>query len=174
MYWPFQLIALDSSIMLRLGDIDTKPVIALLLENDLEFVEVDDGDAIPGSHWGDEEAGLIGSRLYARKDTPVHSLFHEACHYFLMDQSRRANLHTDAGGTSSEENAVCYLQICLAARFAEIGDQRMCRDMDSWGYSFRLGSARAWFKEDADDAIEFLKAGGFWQQFSLADRNLSI
>lgn len=47
----------------------------------------------------------------------------------------------------------------------------MCRDMDSWGYSFRLGSARTWFNEDADDAVEFLKAGGFWEQFELCDNN---
>ena len=155
--------------MLRWSDIDPKPVIELLQQFDLEFTPVDDGQAIPGSHWGDEEAGLIGTCLYARRDTPVHSVFHEACHYFLMDQARRENLHTDAGGTSTEENAVCYLQICLAARFAEIGDQRMCRDMDSWGYSFRLGSASAWFKDDADDAVEFLKSGGFWQQFDLSN-----
>jgi len=157
--------------MLRLSDIDIKPVISLLQKYDLEFIAVDEGKEIPGSHWGDEEAGLIGCCLYARRDTPVHSLFHEACHFFLMDQSRRENLHTDAGGSSTEENAVCYLQICLAARFDEIGDQRMCRDMDSWGYSFRLGSARTWFNEDADDAVEFLKAGGFWEQFELCDNN---
>ena len=154
--------------MLRLKDIDAKPVIDLLRQFDLEFIAVEDGKEIPGSHWGEEEAGLIGTCLYAREDTPVHSVFHEACHYFLMDESRRKNLHTDAGGTSREENAVCYLQICLASRFDEIGDQRMCSDMDSWGYSFRLGSAGAWFNDDADDAIEFLKAGGFWQRFELA------
>jgi hypothetical protein len=28
--------------------------------------------------------------------------------------------------------------------------------MDAWGYSFRLGSTRAWFENDADDAQEFL------------------
>ncbi len=28
----------------------------------------------------------------------------------------------------------------------------MCRDMDEWGYSFRLGSAANWFAEDAEDA----------------------
>ena len=29
---------------------------------------------------------------------------------------------------------------------------RMWRDMDDWGYSFRLGSAQQWFEQDADDA----------------------
>ena len=29
-------------------------------------------------------------------------------------------------------------------------------DMDSWGYSFRLGATRRWFENDADDAVEWL------------------
>jgi hypothetical protein len=28
--------------------------------------------------------------------------------------------------------------------------------MDTWGYSFRLGSAERWFREDAEDAREWL------------------
>ena len=32
----------------------------------------------------------------------------------------------------------------------------MCADMDAWGYTFRLGSARAWFEQDADDARQWL------------------
>jgi len=28
--------------------------------------------------------------------------------------------------------------------------------MDEWGYTFRLGSARAWFENDAEDARAFL------------------
>jgi hypothetical protein len=34
----------------------------------------------------------------------------------------------------------------------------MCADMDAWGYTFRLGSARAWFERDADDARQWLIA----------------
>ena len=34
----------------------------------------------------------------------------------------------------------------------------MCRDMDAWGYTFRLGSAQAWFEQDADDARRWLLA----------------
>jgi hypothetical protein len=30
------------------------------------------------------------------------------------------------------------------------------QDMDVWGYSFRLGSTREWFEQDAEDAKEFL------------------
>ena len=29
-------------------------------------------------------------------------------------------------------------------------------DMDAWGYSFRLGSTRAWFERDAEDARAWL------------------
>ncbi len=34
--------------------------------------------------------------------------------------------------------------------------ERMLSDMDAWGYSFRLGSAKAWFEEDAEDAEQWL------------------
>jgi hypothetical protein len=32
--------------------------------------------------------------------------------------------------------------------------------MDAWGYSFRLGSARAWFERDAEEARAWLAARG--------------
>src|SRR5690242_1617831 len=73
---------------------------------------------IPGSHWGESEAGLVGDRLYIRDDTPVHSALHEACHFICMDDERRATLHTDAGGIDLEECGVCYLQILLADRLS--------------------------------------------------------
>lgn len=114
------------------------------------------GLAIPGSYWGESEAGLIGDRLFVRTDTPVHSILHEACHYICMDAERRARLHTDAGGDDHEENGVCYLQILLANMLPGVGGGRMCADMDAWGYTFRLGSARAWFEQDAADARQWL------------------
>lgn len=149
--------------VLRLQDINCELVIQLLGQFGLSLSMVPSGKAIPGSHWGDDEAGLIKDTLYARTDTPVHSVLHEACHWILMDERRRATLHTDAGGSSTEENAVCYLQILLSAQVPEMGRDRMCRDMDSWGYSFRLGSTIAWFESDADDAIGFLQENGFGQ-----------
>jgi hypothetical protein len=118
------------------------------------------GGAIDGSYWGDEEAGLVGSRVLARADTPLHSVLHEACHYLCMDAGRRSGLHTDAGGGYDEENAVCYLQILLAGLLPGVGRARMFSDMDRWGYSFRLGSARAWFEQDADDAQQWLRGHG--------------
>ena len=122
----------------------------------LELAPVPDGAPIPGSHWGDDEAGLIGSTLHVRADTPVHSALHEGCHWLLMGAERRARLHTDAGGTAVEEAAVCVLQVLLAERVAGMTRARMLADMDAWGYSFRLGSTAAWFETDADDARELL------------------
>jgi hypothetical protein len=115
-------------------------------------------ERIPGSYWGEPEAGLIGDRLFVRGDTPVHSALHEACHYICMDEKRRNALHTDAGGSTAEEDAVCWLQVALADRLPGIGQQAMLRDMDAWGYSFRLGSARAWLERDAEDAKGWLLA----------------
>lgn len=113
---------------------------------------------IPGTYWGEPEAGLIGNNLYIRPDTPVHSALHEACHYICMDEQRRQNLHTDAQGDYAEENAVCYLQILLAEQIPGITRARIQQDMDAWGYSFRLGSTKAWFEQDAGDAKEWLLA----------------
>ena len=48
----------------------------------------------------------------------------------------------DAGGDDAEENAVCYLQILWADALPGFGRERMFLDMDAWGYTFRLGSAR--------------------------------
>jgi hypothetical protein len=132
----------------------------LLARYGLELCRVEGGTPIPGSFWGDSEAGLIGNRLYVRADTPLHSALHEACHYICMDRQRRAGLDTDAGGDFDEENGVCYLQILLADRIPGMGRGRMQADMDSWGYSFRLGSARAWFERDAEDALAWLVRHG--------------
>ena len=114
-------------------------------------------DAIPGSYWGESEAGLIGNRLILRADTPVHSALHEACHFICADSGRRQSVHTDAGGDDLEECAVCYLQCLLADRLPGYSRERMFADMDAWGYSFRLGAARAWFERDALDARDWLE-----------------
>jgi hypothetical protein len=74
-----------------------------------------------------------------------------------MDPLRRSKLDTDAEGDFDEENGVCYLQILLSDHLNNVGKQRMMLDMDSWGYSFRLGSAQAWFEQDAVDAKQWLQ-----------------
>ena len=146
--------------VLRYGEINKQAFRELLSRYQLELIDSLADESIPGSFWGDEEAGLIENRLYCRDDTPVHSALHEACHYICMDQQRRDGLHTDAGGGYDEENGVCYLQILLADSVKEMGRDRMFSDMDEWGYSFRLGSARKWFNEDAEDAIQWLSQYG--------------
>jgi hypothetical protein len=133
--------------------------LALLLQRfGLELVLVAQQEDIPGSYWGEREAGLIADRLYARLDTPVHSVLHETSHYVCMTPERRAGLERDAGGDDLEESAVCYLQILLADELPRLGRERLCADMDAWGYSFRLGSVRAWFETDAADARDWLRA----------------
>lgn len=115
------------------------------------------GAPIPGSYWGDSEAGLRGHNLYLRHDTPLHSALHEACHFICMDDDRRRRLDTDAGGDHAEENAVCYLQGLLADLLPGYDRARLFADMDAWGYTFRLGSAQRWFEQDANDARQWLR-----------------
>ena len=73
-----------------------------------------------------------------------------------MDEKRRQNLHTDAGGDYDEEKAVCYLQIILAGSIQGNSQQQAMREMDQWGYTFRLGSANEWFLNDAEDTRRWL------------------
>ncbi len=146
--------------VLRLTQVGLPSMNGLLGKYGLVCEQVGTGTAIPGSFWGDEEAGLIENRLLVRADTPVHSILHEACHYVCMTPDRRNGLHTDAGGDYDEENGVCCLQILLAGYLPSVGRDRLMQDMDAWGYSFRLGSARAWFERDAGDAFQWLLKRG--------------
>jgi len=148
--------AFDHADVLRLAVVELASVSGLLSNYGLTLTMVTAGNEIPGSYWGDEEAGLIGNEILVRTDTPLHSILHETCHYICMDQARREGLNTDAGGDYDEENAVCYLQILLSDQIQQFGRSRMLKDMDRWGYTFRLGSAQAWFKSDAEDALAWL------------------
>ncbi|HTC28214.1 hypothetical protein [Dyella sp.] len=146
--------------VLRIADIDNALIEALLTRHGLSLVRVADGEGIPGSFWGDDEAGIIGNTVYVRSDTPVHSLLHEAGHLIVLPPERREEVHTDATDSIEEEDAVCYLQIVLGDTLPGVGRQRIMSDMDAWGYSFRLGSARAWFEQDAENARDWLVARG--------------
>ena len=140
----------------RISDIKLAALISLLAPYQLSLHLDTTKQVIPGSFWGDDEAGLIADTLYVRADTPVHSALHEAGHYICMSPDRRGNLDTNAGGDYDEENAVCYLQILLADKLAGLNKSRMMADMDQWGYTFRLGSAQKWFEHDAQDAYNWL------------------
>ena len=142
--------------MLTLQDIGADAPRALLARFGLALAMVADDAPIPGSYWGESEAGLIGLVVHARADTPVHSLLHEAAHLLVMPAGRRAGIHTDASDCQHEEDATCYLQVLLADALPGVGRARLMADMDAWGYSFRLGSTRAWFQGDAEDARAFL------------------
>ena len=146
--------------MLLLADIDILAVRELLHRYDLNLEIVGEGLPIPGSYWGQPEAGLIGTTVFARTDTPVHSLLHEACHLIVMPAERRTAVHTNATDSIAEEDAACYLQIVLADALPDVGSSRLMSDMDAWGYTFRLGSARAWFENDATDAQAWLARRG--------------
>jgi hypothetical protein len=146
--------------VLTCGDLDSTRIEKVLHRFGLAVARVPSGEPIPGSYWGESEAGLTQNRLYVRGDTPVHSALHEACHWICMDERRRRTLDTDAGGDVAEENAVCYLQVLLADEIPGFGRDRSFQDMDAWGYSFRLGSARAWFERDAEDARTWLLGQG--------------
>jgi hypothetical protein len=146
--------------MLQLSNIDRSRVARLLAGYGLDMRVLDSGQPIAGSYWGESEAGLRGNTLYARHDTPVHSILHEAAHYICMTPERRAGLDRDAGGDDAEESAVCYLQVLLGDALAGLARERLFADMDAWGYSFRLGSSRAWFEQDAGDARDWLQQRG--------------
>lgn len=143
-----------------LADHNIQNIRALLKRVELELEVVEYNKKIPGSFWGEPEAGLIKNTLYASSQTPIHSILHETGHYICMTSERRASLHTNALGKTKgyfvEENAVCYLQILLADEIDGFGQKKVMQDMDDWGYSFRLGSTQKWFKEDSQDAVQWL------------------
>lgn len=140
--------------------LDSSSVENLLAAYGLELIRVSPGYRIPASFWGEPEAGLAASCLFVRHDTPSHSLLHEAAHYVCMTSERRKNLWRDAGGEVEEENGTCYLQVLLADCLPELGSDRVLRDMDEWGYTFREGSAAQWFSGDGRSARDWLMVRG--------------
>ena len=48
----------------------------------------------------------------------------------------------------------------MASSNGSMGRARLMADMDAWGYTYRLGSTRAWFEQDADDARQWLVERG--------------
>ena len=146
--------------VITVGDTGHEVLAALLGRFGLSLVVQQTSEDITGSYWGDSEAGVVGRSVFVRPDTPVHSFLHESCHVICMDSLRRDGLDRDAGGDDLEESAVCFLQVVLADYIDGVGCDRLMADMDSWGYSFRLGNTRNWFENDAEDAREFLVSHG--------------
>jgi hypothetical protein len=146
--------------VLTTGELGTRNLTAFAARYGLEIARVPDGETIPASFWGGVEAGIRDRCVFARADTPVHSLLHELAHIVCMTNERRSSLDRDAGSNDDEEAAVCYLQVVLADYLPGFDRQRCLSDMDTWGYSFREGSARRWLTGDGQDARAWLKAHG--------------
>ncbi len=146
--------------MLCVSDQEFREIADLLNRYGLELKLQPDQSDITGSFWGAPEAGIVARSVYVRADTPIHSVLHELSHIVCMTPDRRALLNRDAGGTDLEESSVCYLQIVLSDFIAGVGRDRLMQDMDTWGYSFRLGSTQRWFECDAEDAQDWLRQYG--------------
>lgn len=146
--------------VLTVGQIAFDDAATLLAGFGLTLHHIPEGGDIPGSYWGAPEAGIIACNVYVRDDTPVHSMLHESCHLIVLPEDKRAAVHTDATDSVAEEDATCYLQIVLAGRLPGVGSDRLMADMDAWGYTYRLGSTRAWFEQDAEDARAWLEERG--------------
>jgi hypothetical protein len=152
--------------VLRCAGIELQCARQLLASYGLDLLQVGADEPLPGCFWGLPEAGIIANRVFVRADTPVHSLLHEACHLIVLGPAERSRVHTDASDCQREEDATCYLQLLLATQIPGFGFERACADMDDWGYTFRLGSARAWFEQDAEDARRFLQERGLLERAS--------
>ncbi len=141
--------AAANSRVTSLGDIEPAAIERLLTAFGLSLAGVAPGASIPGSYWGDSEAGLVGDRLFARADTPVHSLLHELGHYVCMDPTaarcarHRCGRRRRRGSGRVLPAGVARRRACEASAASAAS-----RDMDTWGYSFREGSARAWLAGD--------------------------
>ncbi len=142
--------------MVRLQEFKKEEIQPLLDRYGMQLNRIPEDNKIPYSYWGESEAGRKNNQLFIRDDTPIHSLLHETCHFVCMPPKQRNSDEADAAGSTKEENATCYLQILLADHIARYSRKQQMLDMDSWGYSFRLGSASAWFHNDADDAKNWL------------------
>ena len=143
-----------------MADLDSRMPISLLGKYGLRIEWLGDNATITGSYWGAPEAGIVGTSVYVRPDTPVHSFLHEMCHIICMTPAHRNSYDCNAGSDDLEESAVCYLQILLADTMPGIGRRRLMADMNTWGYSFRLASTERWFAEDAADACRWLQYHG--------------
>ncbi|MBT7276275.1 MAG: hypothetical protein P8O19_04195 [Woeseiaceae bacterium] len=140
-----------------INNCEEKELRHLVSKFDLKLKIIIKSQKIPGSYWGDPEAGLIGKTIFVKNNTPLHSFLHEFSHLICMSEELRLKVIRDAKSDDAEESAVCYLQILLADFLQGIERSVLMQDMDDWGYSFRLGSTEIWFQNDASDSIEWLK-----------------
>mgnify|MGYP001811732937 CR=1 FL=1 len=146
---------MSAAAVLLVDDLDFRVLANFCSRFGVTLQKTADAEPIEGSFWGAPEAGIVGTCLYVRNDTPVHSLLHELGHIICATAERRGSLHTNAGSDDAEEAAVCYLQILLADSVADIGRARIMADMDAWGYSFPEGATSLWFA-NAGESLAWL------------------
>ena len=145
---------------MRSQDVSSAAITALAANYSIELHWLSVDSPIRHSYWGAPEAGISHDGISVRSDTPLHSVLHELGHIVCMTAPRREQLERDAGGAEVEECGVCYLQVLLADHLPGFGANRCLADMDAWGYSFREGSARAWFRGDGREARDWLRTHG--------------
>ena len=75
--------------VLRVGTVAHASLSGLARRYGAELRQLAPGETVPGSYWGESEAGLQASVVYVRADTPLHSLLHELSHYVCMAPGRR-------------------------------------------------------------------------------------
>ena len=138
------------------------PPPSLLAGFGLRLVLLPAGADIPGTYWGAPEAGLSGDQLFVRPDTPVHSVLHEAAHFLCMPPSAAPACTGTRAATWPRRTPSATCRSCWERSSGAAGwsRERLFADMDAWGYSFRLGSTRRWFEEDADEALAWLRDRG--------------
>lgn len=150
---------MPGATVMLVDDLDFQVLSQLCSRFGVALSMADSAETIAGSFWGAPEAGIVGTCLNIRKDTPVHSLLHELGHIICASSERRASLHTNAGSDDREEAAVCYLQILLAETVEGVGRDRIMADMDAWGYSFPEGATSLWFA-NAVESLAWLAENG--------------
>ena len=104
-------------------------LMALLGRYGLRVARVPSQGEIPGSYWGDSEAGLVGDGLFVRDDTPVHSACTKLVTTSAWDAGRRARLHTDAGGDRIEKNGFAICKSCWRMSCLGLGG---CECSSTW------------------------------------------
>lgn len=152
--------AIGAAQVKRVCDLAPDSIAALCERYCIALTWLAAAEPMTDSYWGAPEAGISHCGITLRADTPVHSWLHELCHIVCMSAARRSRFSRNAGGSALEECAVCYLQVLLAQRLPEFSAARCLADMDAWGYSFREGSAAAWFEGDGRDARDWLLTHG--------------
>lgn len=70
--------------VLNVGDANSEHLNLLMSAYGIQIVRLPDNADIAGSFWGAPEAGIVGTQVLVRDDTPLHSMLHESSHIVCM------------------------------------------------------------------------------------------